>query len=262
MKIAFAVVMAAAVLALAEARGQSVEWTRLSSKMRDLPAPGVAKEQTGCLVLDIDRNGLNDIVITSRETGSSMVWYQRGKDGWTIHPIDGGLNIEAGGASSDIDHDGDLDLVFGEDYSGSKLYWWENPFPRFASVKRWTRREIKGTGGAMHHDQIFGKFAGGQGEQLAFWVQKSATLYLVNPPSDPLRGGEWPIIPIARLSDAEGLARDDIDCDGKVDLIGGGYWFKHRGERHTSRCSSTGSRCRRERRPANWSRGVRPRRCS
>ena len=54
-----------------------------------------------------------------------------GTTGWTIFPIDRGLNIEAGGAFADIDRDGDLDLVFGEDYTGSKVYWWENPYPRF-----------------------------------------------------------------------------------------------------------------------------------
>jgi FG-GAP-like repeat len=147
------------ILVAAQADGQEYpRWTQLSSKTGDLPCPGKSTQQTGCLVLDIDRNGLNDIVITSRNAGSRMVWYQRDKAGWTIYPIDRGLEIEAGGASADIDGDGDLDIVFGEDFSGTKVYWWENPYPVYAANRPWVRREIKSKGGMKHHDQIFGEF--------------------------------------------------------------------------------------------------------
>ena len=128
--------------------GDRPTWTHLSSKTGDLPAPGTSIQQTACLVLDIDKDGLNDIVVGSRVDGCRLVWYRREKDGWTIHPIDRGLNIEAGGASADLDGDGDLDLIFGEDYSGTKLYWWENPWPHYESRTSWTRREIESSGGS------------------------------------------------------------------------------------------------------------------
>ena len=216
------------ILAVAHADGQEYpRWTQISSKAGDLPAPGKSKQQTGCLVLDIDKNGLNDIVITSRSAGSRMVWYRRGKEGWTIYPIDHGLNIEAGGAFADIDGDGDQDLVFGEDYSGSKVLWWENPYPVYAAGRSWVRREIKSTGGTMHHDQIVGDFGGNGKVQLAFWVQKSEALCLANAPFDVKKPEPWELFPIANIGPAEGLAKADIDCDGKSDLIGGGYWFKY-----------------------------------
>jgi hypothetical protein len=48
-------------------------------------------------------------------------------------------------------------------------------------------------------------------------------------PRDPKASGPWPTTSIAGIGAAEGLAKADIDGDGKVDLIGGGYWFKHKG---------------------------------
>jgi hypothetical protein len=204
-------------------------WTHLSSARGDLHPPGTSVQQTACLVLDIDEDGLNDIVVASRGPGSRLVWYRRQARGWVVYPIDAGLNLEAGGASADIDGDGDPDLVLGEDFSGKKLYWWENPRPRFDPPGPWVRREIKGAGGSMHHDQIFGDFDGDGRVELAFWVQRFDGLFLAPIPQDPRTSGPWPAVSLLRLRAAEGLAKADIDGDGKVDLIGGGRWFKHTG---------------------------------
>jgi hypothetical protein len=207
--------------------GDRPTWTHLSSKAGDLPAPGTSIQQTACLVLDVDKDGLNDIVVASRREGAALAWYRREKDGWTIHPIDRGLNIEAGGAAADLDGDGDLDLIFGEDASGPKLYWWENPWPHYQSRTSWTRREIKATGGRMHHDQIVGDFDGDGRDEVAFWVQGAEVLLRAELPRDPRRIGPWPSTTIAKVGPAEGLTKADVDGDGKLDLIGGGYWFHH-----------------------------------
>ena len=81
----------------------------------------------------------------------------------------------------------------------------------------------------MHHDQIIGDFAGDGRNQLAFWVQKSEILWLATTPGDLPQAAPGFAVPIARVGPAEGMAKADIDGDGKIDLIGGGFWFKHQG---------------------------------
>ncbi len=95
-----------------------IQWTHISSKTGGIQAPGSASEQTASLVLDVNNNGVNDIVIASRKKGPSVVWYRQGTAGWTKYTINTGpLPIEAGGASLDIDSDGDL----------NKPYTWDAP---------------------------------------------------------------------------------------------------------------------------------------
>ena len=54
--------------------GSTLEWTHLSSKNGDLPAPGEATQQTASLILDVDKDGVNDFVIGSRRGSPAMVW--------------------------------------------------------------------------------------------------------------------------------------------------------------------------------------------
>jgi hypothetical protein len=103
----------------------SLSWIHLSSTAGDLPVPSVSTQQTASLILDIDRNGVNDFVIGIRRSpGPSMVWYSRQADSWTRYLIDdSALDIEAGGAAYDIDADGDLDVVMGGDSRSNRIWW-------------------------------------------------------------------------------------------------------------------------------------------
>lgn len=212
----------------------SNEWTHLSSKNGDIPAPGPSTQQTACLILDVDKDGMNDFIIGSRVTVPSVLWYQRSATGWMKYVVDNTfLPIEAGGAFHDIDGDGDLDIVFGADSQGNKVWWWENPYPHYLPTTTWTRREIKNSGFNKHHDQIFGDFDGDGDVELVFWNQgkknQVARLFIADIPPDPRNTQPWAYTEIfSSPSECEGLAKYDIDGDGKLDIIGAGQWFKHR----------------------------------
>ncbi len=207
------------------------EWVHLSSTKGDIPVPGPSNQQTASLVLDIDKDGLNDFVIAARKVGPSVLWFRRDQNGWTKFVIDSSyLRIEAGGAHHDIDGDGDLDIVFGADAGDNKVWWWENPYPDYQPNTYWKRHIIKNNGENKHHDELFGDFDGDGGVELAFWNQRAKALMLAEIPESPSQTEKpWAQRVIYRYegdTQQEGLAKADIDGDGIEDIIGGGRWFK------------------------------------
>ncbi len=187
------------------------DWLHLSSAYGDLPIPGESEDQSASLVLDIDRDGVDDFVIGARFVAPSLVWYRRQAGGWQRYVIDPELlNLEAGGAFHDIDGDGELDIVIGEDRSGSNIYWWQNPHPNYRPDMSWRRYAIKDEGGTKHHDQLFGDFDADGEAELAFWNQIGAQkLFLAEIPSLLQQTEPWLLTPIfeAKSDKFEGLAK-------------------------------------------------------
>jgi len=211
-----------------------ISWVLKSSTTGDLPTPNEGNEQTCCVVCDIDGDGVDDFVVGERTKAPSVVWYKYNGRGWDKRVIDDGLlHPEAGGDACDIDRDGDPDLVLGQDWVGNEIWWWENPCPNFD--KPWTRRFIKNSGGKKHHDQSFGDYDGDGKTEFVTWNQGDKRLLFYDIPDNPRAAGSWTPVTIYEWSagrEREGFPSIpvDVNLDGRLDIIGGGRWFKRMGD--------------------------------
>ena len=216
-----------------------LHWLHLSSRHGDLPIPGASTQQTSCFVADLDKDGVNDFVLSFRQRAPAVLWYRRTKNGWERNVVEKDfLAVESGGAAFDIDGDGYSDVVFGSDFSGGgDLWWWKNPGPPYDPQKPWKRYTIKKAGAPQYHDQVFGDFKGTGKPQLVYWNQGVKSLYIADIPPHPTEVSDWPATVVYQGHAGEnpgmyptGVSAADIDGDGRMDILAGNIWFKYLGD--------------------------------
>jgi hypothetical protein len=111
----------AAALALDGAqRNPGRSWRRLSTPTGGVPRPNPGVQQCTATVFDIDRDRVNDFVITKR-TVAPAVGYRRSATGWTPYVLEAApMHIGAGPTFFDADDDGDLDFAVAR-----RLRWYD-----------------------------------------------------------------------------------------------------------------------------------------
>ena len=75
--------------------GPGISWKHLSSARGDFPPPGVG-DQAASLLLDIDKDGKDEIIIAGWGDTSS-VWYKRNSDTWDRYLLDASKSPSIGG---------------------------------------------------------------------------------------------------------------------------------------------------------------------
>ena len=171
-----------------------LDWIHYSSRNGDLPAPAGGTEQTGCVVGDLAKDGVNGFVLSFRKVAPALVWYRHGKSGWERYVIDKDmLQVEAGGAICDIDGDGYPDIVFGGDYQSGEVWWWRNPGGHYDPNVPWERHLIKAGGSfistTIRSSEILRE---PESRNWSFGTKRAGKLMIADIPADPLHTNEWP----------------------------------------------------------------------
>ncbi|MFK8013821.1 MAG: FG-GAP repeat domain-containing protein [Gammaproteobacteria bacterium] len=210
-------------LACNGAGGTTIEETTVTVSSGPLPPVSFTKltiapdrAAWGKRFADVDGDGFLDILEAGGAQGNNVYWYRYPNwERFQIGSASGGDDIVGG----DINGDGALDVVV----NATPISWYENPAGSGGDVTgSWQRRSF--TTYRSHDLQLADfnedgkldiamRLAGTGQPSTRIWVQGDNT--------------SWTELGLGNSSlGTGGLAVADIDADGKLDIVGDGYWLR------------------------------------
>lgn len=193
---------------------------------------GAANSDFKALVVDLNQNGVIDVLFSSSENTDEVVWYEpttgNPTGSWTKHVIVSSLERAHTLQAADMDLDGDLDVVLAQMHTSTakELMIMEN---LDGSATSWQKQVIDNTG--LHNGKVAD--IGNDGDYDIFganWAGNPPVKLYVNELDSGGTLDAWSYKEVTNSHEQTfGLTFGDVNGDGPVDIISGHYWYRNPG---------------------------------